>query len=220
MLMRDSAAVATDTRARLIAGALASLRDNGIAGTSARAIAAAAGVNQALVFYHFKSVAELIDIACRESAAARVDVYRDRFAQVSSLSELLELGRDLHVTESQAGNVAVLAQVLAGAQQDDVLAGAAAGALALWTAEIEATLIRVLAGSPVASVVDAPGMARAITASFIGIELYDGVDPDGAASALTAIDALGVLVDVVDDLGPVARTALRKRLRRTTKKRP
>ena len=47
-----------DTRTRLLDGALETLRTRGIAGVSARTIAAAAGVNQALVFYHFGGVDE------------------------------------------------------------------------------------------------------------------------------------------------------------------
>ena len=205
----------TETRQKLIDGAVATLRDKGIAGTSARAIAAAAGVNQALVFYHFGSVDELVDAACREGAADRVALYRERFDTVASLRELLALGRSLNETERAAGNVAVLAQVLAGAQQEPKLAASASYAIALWVAEIEATLVRLLVGSPIAEVVDAPGLARGIAASFIGIELYEGVDPTGAASALGALETLGVLVEVVEDLGPVARRALRARLRRT-----
>ena len=205
----------TETRQKLIDGAVATLRDKGIAGTSARAIAAAAGVNQALVFYHFGSVDELVDAACREGAADRVALYRERFDTVASLRELLALGRSLNETERAAGNVAVLAQVLAGAQQEPKLAASASYAIALWVAEIEATLVRLLVGSPIAQVVDAPGLARGIAASFIGIELYEGVDPTGAASALGALETLGVLVEVVEDLGPVARRALRARLRRT-----
>ena len=204
-----------ETREKLIQGTIDTLRDKGIAGTSARVVAAAAGVNQALVFYHFGTVDELIDAACREGAAERVAVYRKQFEAVGSLRELLALGRTLNETERTAGNVAVLAQVLAGAQQDRNLAAAAHHALALWIGEIETALVRLLTGSPIAEVVDAAGMARGIAASFIGIELYEGVDPAGADLALTALEALGVLVEVVEDLGPVARRALRARLRRT-----
>jgi ribosomal protein S11 len=41
------------------------------------------------------------------------------------------------------------------------------------------------------------------------------VDADGAHAALAALERLGVLVEAVDDLGPVARRAVRARLRRT-----
>ncbi len=208
----------SDTRQKLIDGTIATLRDKGIAGTSARAIATAAGVNQALVFYHFGSVDELIDVASRESTATRVALYQTRFAEVTTLSELLALGRELHVAERDAGNVAVLAQVLAGAQQHEALAAAANHALALWVNEIEMVLVRVLDGSPLAEVVDAAGLARGISASFVGIELYEGIDPGGAESALASIETLGLLVEVIEDLGPVGRRALRATLRRTTRR--
>jgi AcrR family transcriptional regulator len=204
----------SDTRGKLIDGAIETLRTRGIAGTSARVIAAAAGVNQALVFYHFGTVDSLVDVACRESTANRVALYHDRFAAVGSLRDLLALGRELNVAERDAGNVAVLGQVLAGAQQDPNLAAAARYSLRLWVAEIETVLRRVLADSPVAELTDAAGLAPAVAAAFIGIELYEGVDPDAAASALNTLEALSALAEVLDDLGPVARLALRARLRR------
>jgi AcrR family transcriptional regulator len=205
----------SDTRGKLIDGAITSLRDKGFAGTSTRVIAAAAGVNQGLIFYHFGTVDELIVAACRESTAARVALYRAQFNEVTSFRQLVELGRELHSRERDAGNVAVLAQVLAGAQQDPNLAAAAQHALSLWIVEIEATLVRLLKGSPIAAVASAEGLARGIAASFIGIELFEGVDPDGAESAMASLEMLGVLVEVVEDLGPVARRALRARLRRS-----
>jgi AcrR family transcriptional regulator len=204
----------SETRGKLIDGAIETLRTRGIAGTSARVIAAAAGVNQALVFYHFGTVDSLVDVACRESTANRVALYHDRFAAVGSLRDLLALGRELNVAERDAGNVAVLGQVLAGAQQDPNLAAAARYSLRLWVAEIETVLRRVLADSPVAELTDAAGLAPAVAAAFIGIELYEGVDPDAAASALNTLEALSALAEVLDDLGPVARLALRARLRR------
>ena len=87
-------------------------------------------------------------------------------------------------------------------------------ALQLWVDEIEILLRRLLAGSPVAEIADVPGLARAIAAAFIGLELYEGVDPAGAGRALDALDHLAVLVEVVDELGPLARRALRSRIRR------
>ena len=190
------------------------MRDNGIAGVSARVIAAAAGVNQALIFYHFGSVSELIDAACREAAAEQVAAYRPRFEAVSSLRELLVLGQELHARQREAGNVTVLAQVLAGARYDPRLAGAAQQALLLWAREIESTLRRLLAGTSAAEVADAAALARVVTAAFIGIELYEGADPDGAAAAFAALDQLSMLVEAFDDLGSVARRAVRHRIRR------
>jgi AcrR family transcriptional regulator len=207
----------TDTRQRLIEGAIETIRVHGIAGTSARTIAATAGVNQALVFYHFGTVNDLLMAACVASTEARVAVFLASLDDVRDLRDLLALGRSLHAEERSLGNVMVLAQLFAGAQLSPQLAGATAAALRLWITPIEATLRRLLADSPMAEVIDVAGLARAVAGGFIGLELFDGVDPEGAAAAFDALDRLAILVEVVDDLGPVARRALRAKLRKSAR---
>ncbi|SHF57427.1 TetR/AcrR family transcriptional regulator [Streptoalloteichus hindustanus] len=205
-----------DTRQRLIDGAIETIRRHGITGTSARAIATTAGVNQALVFYHFGSVHELLEVACLTATEARVAPFAERLAEVSDLRQLLDLGRRLHAEERSLGNVTVLAQMLAAAQSDARLAKATSAALHLWIDPVERTLDRLLTGSPLAAVVDTAGLARAVCAGFIGLELFEGVEPAGAQAALDALSRLVALVEVVDDLGPVARRALRGKLRKAT----
>lgn len=205
---------AEDTRERLLDGALRTLVEQGIAKTSARSVAAAAGVNQALIFYHFGSVDELLSAACRRGAEQRVARHRERLRKVTSLSELLAFGREMHAEERDAGHVAVLGQLLAGAQTHARLAPATAAGLDLWIDEIEGVLRRVLAGGPVDGMVDPAGLARAVAASFVGMELYEGVDPEGAGAALDALEQLGGLMAALDELGPVAQKAVRYALRR------
>ena len=194
--------MAGDTRSRLLEGALETLRTHGIAGASARSIAATAGVNQALVFYHFGTVDELLTAAVRHGAQQRVWVYRDRFGSVTSLRELLDLGRSLHADERAAGDLAVLAQMLAGAQADQRLRPATAAGLGLWVAEIETVLHRILGSTPIAGFADLGGLARAIAAAFIGLGLYDGVDTDGARRAIGALEQLATLTTMLEDAGP------------------
>ncbi len=78
-------------------------------------------------------------------------------------------------------------------------------------------LVRVLAGSPLGEFTDPVGLARAVAGSFVGLELYEGVDPEGAVRAFDALEQLAELAAVLDELGPVARRAVRHRLRRTGK---
>ncbi|MET8845213.1 TetR/AcrR family transcriptional regulator [Streptomyces rubiginosohelvolus] len=210
-------ATGADTRTKLMEGALHTLAEHGIAKTSARSVAASAGVNQALVFYHFGSVDELLAAACRYGAEQRVARHRDRLAGVTTLAELLRCGRELHEEERAGGHVAFLAQVLAGAQAQPRLAPATAAGLDLWTAEIEQVLVRILADSPLGEFTDPAGLARAVTGAFVGLEMYEGVDPEGAERAFEALEQLAALAGVLDELGPVARRAVRHRLRRTEK---
>ncbi|MGW6468157.1 TetR/AcrR family transcriptional regulator [Streptomyces rubiginosohelvolus] len=210
-------ATGADTRTKLMEGALRTLAEHGIAKTSARSVAASAGVNQALVFYHFGSVDELLAAACRYGAEQRVARHRDRLAGVTTLAELLRCGRELHEEERAGGHVAFLAQMLAGAQTQPRLAPATAAGLDLWTAEIEQVLVRILADSPLGEFTDPAGLARAVTGAFVGLEMYEGVDPEGAERAFEALEQLAALAGVLDELGPVARRAVRHRLRRTEK---
>jgi AcrR family transcriptional regulator len=207
-----------ETKTKLLEGALRVLTEQGIAKISARTVATAAGVNQALVFYHFGSVDELLAAACRYGAEQAVSRYRARLAEVTSLSELLTVGRQMHEEERDGGHVALLGQLLAGAQTHPALGPATAAGLDLWIAEIEKVLTRVLAGTPFGEFTDPAGLARAVAASFVGIELYEGVDDAGAHAALDALEQLGALVAALEELGPVAQRAVRHHLRRTSRR--
>ncbi len=202
------------TQEKLLDAAARALAEDGVAGVSARTVAARADVNQALVFYHFGSVSGLLDAAVRRSVDLAVASYRDRFADVSTLGELLSVGRDLHEAEKRAGSVQQMAQVMAGAMRDETLAAAGRFAMERWSVEIEAVLSRVLKPTPLHGLVDPRGLARTVAAGFIGLELYDEVDPDAADGAFDALDAIGALVSALDGLPPVALRALRGRARR------
>ncbi|MDI5976331.1 TetR family transcriptional regulator [Amycolatopsis magusensis] len=208
-----------NTKQRLVEGVLAVIRDQGITAVSARSVAAAAGANQALIFYHFGTVEELIAQACVQTTETRVATYRDRFASVTSLSGLLDLGREIHETERADGNLAVLAQALAGAQSGGRLAEATREALGKWTAEVESTLVRVLAGSPLTEFADPAGLARATSAGFLGLTLFETVDREGGEQALGALAQLAALADVLENLGPMATKAVRAKLRSAAKNR-
>lgn len=208
------------TRDKLLDAAAEVLRSDGLSGLSARTVATRAGVNQALVFYHFGSVAELVEAALRRSADLAVATYRNRFDDVASFTELLTLGRELHAAERDRGNVAQMAQVMSGALRDETLARAGRYALQQWTWQIETVLGRLLADSPLRGLVEPTGLARAVGASFLGLELYEGVDPDGAASAMSALESLGNLLEMVDSLGPVGTRAVRSQVRKAARSTP
>ncbi|GAA2628569.1 MULTISPECIES: TetR/AcrR family transcriptional regulator [Streptomyces] len=205
------------TKEKLLEGALRTLAEQGIAKASARTIATTAGVGQGLIFYHFGSVDELLAAACRFGAEQRVARYRDRLAALGSLTELLEFARAMHEEERAAGNVALLGQLLAAGQSSPVLAAATADGLGLWIEELEKVLTRLLAATPLEGYADPAGLARATAASFIGIELYEGVDPQGAGSALAALEQLAGLAAVLEGLGSLSQRVVRHGLRRGTR---
>ncbi|MEV5000421.1 TetR/AcrR family transcriptional regulator [Nocardioides sp. LML1-1-1.1] len=201
------------TREKLLAATLRVVAEQGIAKVSARTIATEAGVNQALVFYHFGSVDDLLAQACEHGARERVEANRAALAEVRDFAALIAVARRVHATEQAAGNVALLGQLLAGASSHPALGPATAAGLELWTREVEGVLARLLGAGPLADLVDVPGLARAVSAAFVGIELYDGVDPVGAERAFASLEQLGQLMGVLDELGPIERAALRRRVR-------
>lgn len=203
-------------RERLLDAALLTVRELGIAGVSARTVAARAGCNQAAIYYHYGSLTALLGAACHHATAARVEVWRPRLDAVDSVEALVALARRLHAEEHELGNVQVLAQMLAGAQADPALTTPTADALELWTAEIERTLRRLLDGTVLDTMVDVSALGRAVSAAFVGIELVDGLgDPNGTVlPTLDAVEELGALLQVVLDLGPMAAATLRRRVRR------
>ncbi|MEU0443312.1 TetR/AcrR family transcriptional regulator [Streptomyces sp. NPDC006186] len=214
--MSPETAKSRETRTKLLEGALRTLTEQGIARTSARTVAASAGVNQALVFYHFGSVDELLAAACRYGAEKSVAAHRARLAEVTSLSELLAVGREIHERERAHGHVALLGQLLAGAPTHAAVGPATAAGLDLWIAEIETVLRRVLPRTPLGEFTNPAGLARAVAASFVGIELYEQVDANGAGAALDALEQLGALAAALEELGPVAQRAVRRHLRRVS----
>ncbi|WP_145225980.1 hypothetical protein [Rudaeicoccus suwonensis] len=97
-------------------------------------------------------------------------------------------------------------------------AAATGYAMSCWITEIEAALRRILAGNVLAEIADPGALARAVSAGFIGLQLYDGVDHAGADEALAALTSLAAIIDAVDDLGPVARTAVNSAIRAGSRK--
>lgn len=200
-----------DTKRRLVQAAIDTISSEGIAKVSARTIAERAGLAQGLVFYHFGTVTDLIGQACLEATRARVDRYAERFDAVESLTALVDLADQLHREERAAGTVAVLGQILAAAQADPALAAAAGEALSLWTERVAEVLRRVLVGSPFEQVIAPDALAELVSAAFVGIELTEPTRGDDGLDR--ALGSIRRLTSTVDDLGPMARRAVRSALK-------
>ena len=205
--------MANATRDRLLVAAREALAADGIAGVSARGIATRAEVNQALVFYHYGSVDELLAEAARDVSRRRAAVYRDRLGAVTSFTTLAETARALHHEEVAAGNLAVLVQLLAGARGRPGLAEVLRENFDLLAGPVEATIRRLVAGSPLEDVVDPTDLASGIASGFLGLQLLDGVVTDVEAGPFEALDALAAVVDLALEAGTLEAALLRRKLR-------
>lgn len=200
------------TRRRLVDATMQTIREQGVAKLSARTIAATGSVNQALVFYHFGSVDGLVAEACRIATSERVDRYREALGEVTTFGALLDVADRVRSDEREAGNVTVLAQVLAASHGNPDLATAAGAAIALWTDAVRPTLQRLLASSPVGELFDADVLTDLAASAFVGIEL---MEPTRAAGAPIddPLARLRPVAELLDGLGPIARRAVRSVLR-------
>jgi AcrR family transcriptional regulator len=191
-----------DTRATLIEAAIGALRESGFAGASARRIAQRAGCNQALVFYHFGSVNDLLIAALEEVSARRMAAYRDLLDRTGTLAELIAGARSVFEADLDAGHVTVLTEMISGAQSVPGLGERVAAVLAPWR-DFAAEAVRgVLAASPVAQLVPADEAAHAVVAGLLGLELLASLDGDRAA-ALALFDRARAVGEVLDRLRPV-----------------
>src|SRR3954447_21473550 len=107
--MTDKAA---QTRASLVEAALETLRNDGFARTTARAIAQRAGVNQALIYYHYEGVNGLLLAALEASSAERLAAYRAALADVSSVADAIPTMTTLYREDVAGGHVTVLAELV------------------------------------------------------------------------------------------------------------
>src|ERR1700722_370543 len=102
----------TETRRVLVEAAVATLKEDGYAGASARAIAERAGVAQGLIFYHFGSVANLLLAALDAVSAARLADYGASVERARTPGELVEAAASIFREDLDAGYVTVLVEMI------------------------------------------------------------------------------------------------------------
>lgn len=198
----------TETRQKIMAAALETIRNAGFTGASARAIAATGGFNQALIFYHFGSVTNLLTEAARASSAARVAAYREVTDDVTSLTSLVEVARRLHDEADQDGSVAVLTQLMAGAASDPEMGEAILEGFEGWIDLVEDALRKALEGEAIADAIPPREAAYSISALFLGIELMTRLDPE-KSEASAVFDSLHDLAAMIEAMPAVATRFLK-----------
>jgi len=177
---RRSSTAGDETRARIVDATLATLATEGIAGTSARAIARAGDLNQALIFYHFGSVDDAIIAAVDRMSEERMERHAAALADATSLIELVKTARALHTEDSRTNNMTVLTQAFAGAAGDPVMGPKLYASLETWSELVTDAIRRVLAPYPAAAIVPADLLGQSISALFLGVELLADLDPERA----------------------------------------
>ena len=192
------------TRARIVDAAIETLRREGYAGTSARAIAATGGFNQALIFYHFGSVRELLIAALDRTSAERMAAYRAAVEGAGDLVALTGVAGRIYREDLASGHVKVMVELIAGASSDPALAPEIVERMQPWIRFARQEVERIGAGSPLAALVPPDDAAYAIVAIFLGLELLSHLEGDTARTErlFELADGLAAMVTDLGLIGP------------------
>ena len=168
------------TRVRLVQAAIETLKRVGYAGASARVIAATGGFNQALIFYHFGTVNDLLLAALDETSAQRMKRYRTAMGSVTGLPELMRLAAEIYREDLESGHIKVLAELIAGSSSSPELGPRIVERIEPWVRFTEEAIARVLSGSQLETFMPSRDLAYAIVALYLGIELLTHLEGDGS----------------------------------------
>jgi AcrR family transcriptional regulator len=166
----------TTTKDKIIDAALVTLKRDGYAASSARAIAAAGKLNQALIFYHLGGVDEALLAALDRSNELRLARYREVFAGATTLTEMIDAAAMLYREDVESGHVRVLCEMIAAGAASPELGREVAARVGPWVAFTRETFARVTEGSPLAAMVSADDAAYALTSLYLGMELLNNLN--------------------------------------------
>jgi AcrR family transcriptional regulator len=189
---------AQTTRTRIAEAALDALRTEGFARATSRTIARLGGFNQALIFYHYGSLENLLLAALDLTSEERMTRYRDALDRANTLPELIRVARSIYQEDSDSGHVAVISQMVAGSLARPELAKGVIERLEPWVDFCETAVRKVVIGSPLEDVLPIRELAYAAVAFYLGINLLTHLDGAARADALfTRLEALAPALDSV-----------------------
>jgi AcrR family transcriptional regulator len=165
-----------ETRDRIVEATLTVLKRQGYSGASARSIAAEGGFNQALIFYHFGSVRNVLLAALDRTSADRMAAYRAAAAGAADIPALVTVAATIYREDLASGHITVIAELISGASADPELGPEIVTRITPWIDFAREQIERVAGGTPLGALVPADDAAYAIVAQFLGLELLTHLD--------------------------------------------
>lgn len=193
-----------ESRAALLEAAIGVLREDGFAAATARNIAARAGCNQALVFYHYGSVVNLLLAALDDVSAQRRERYESQLAAADGIEDLVSLAATVFVEDLDSGDAALLVAMIAGAASTPGLGAEVKRRVEPWTEFAATALEMALKDSPLAQLLSAADAAHAVVALYLGLELLADLDGDrsDAIHLFQKAKGLAPLLSLLTATGP------------------
>jgi AcrR family transcriptional regulator len=176
----EGASGLSGTKLQIAEAALETLKANGFAGASARAIAHMGGFNQALIFYHFGSVQNALLAALDLISERRLADYGPAFETARTASELGRLARVIYDEDLERGYITALGEMVSGGVSDPLLGAEVAARIEPWIVMVERKLEELLAGSPLRALVSPPDLAFGIVSLYFGVDMLSHMQRDRA----------------------------------------
>jgi AcrR family transcriptional regulator len=168
------------TRSRIVEAALGTLKRDGFSGASARAIARTGDFNQALIFYHFGSVKNLLLTALDHTSAARMEQYQRAVADADTLEDLVAVAGQIYREDVEAGHITVLSEMIAGCLSHPELRPEVLARMEPWIDFCEEVITRVVRDSDIGRFLPIRDLAYAIASFYLGVNLLTHLDGDRA----------------------------------------
>lgn len=178
MLKKSVETAGEKTRRRIVEAALETLKSEGFAGASSRAIARAGGFNQALIFYHFDSLDGLLLAALDHTSAERLERYRKAVDEAENAEELAEVAASIYSEDRDRGHMTVVSQMVAGSAARPELAREVVARMEPWIELCEDGLRKAFSKTPVAEAVPLRDLAYAVVTFYLGLNLLTHLDED------------------------------------------
>ncbi len=172
-----------DTRARILEATLGALGEHGYAATTARVIAARGGFPAGLIFYHFKTLDDLLLAVLDRTSAARLPRWEEALAGVDDVATLLQRMQVLYAEDVSSAHALAVKELVANGGFSQRLGPELGARMEPWFALAESVAARVLSGSPLLEVLSPRDLAVTAVALYLGLETVSRLSGRPASAA-------------------------------------
>jgi AcrR family transcriptional regulator len=166
------------TKLQIVEAALRTLRTKGFAGATARVVAHEGGFNQALIFYHFGSVRNLLLAVLDLISERRMAEYAPAFERARRPGELARLARTIYADDLERGYITVLGEMVSGGMTDRVLGAEVAARIEPWIAMVERKIEQLLGDLPALLLASPRDLAFGLVALYFGVDMLSHLQAD------------------------------------------
>ncbi len=175
---KPSADQAGGVRERVLRAAVQALATDGFARTTARSIAALGGFAPGVIYYYFADLDALHVAALEFTSRDREARYREVVLGLPNAVTLVQRLRELYWEDAESGHIEAIQELISAARPGTSLAASVAEHSKRWEALATDVLRSLLRGSPLARLVRAPVVARAVISYYLGLQTLTYLDGD------------------------------------------